>query len=85
MLTLIWLQHNTVCEEIDISDNYVDQEGATALADMMKENMFIVSLVSTMFIASIVLIVSTMSRVSIMFIVNLVNILFMVSVMFLNF
>ena len=39
-------QHNTVCEEIDISDNYVDQEGAAALAHMMKENMFVVSLVS---------------------------------------
>ena len=43
---IVNLQHNTVCEEIDISDNYVDQEGASALAHMMKENMFVVSLVS---------------------------------------
>ena len=43
---MVNFQHNTVCEEIDISDNYVDQEGAAALAHMMKENMFVVSLVS---------------------------------------
>ncbi len=38
-------QRNTVCEELDISDNYVEGDGASALAEMMKENMFIVSLV----------------------------------------
>ena len=39
-------QDNTICEEIDLSDNYVEGTGASALAHMLKENMFIVNLVS---------------------------------------
>ncbi len=36
-----------MCEEIDLSDNYIEGKGANALADMLKDNMFIVNLVST--------------------------------------
>jgi hypothetical protein len=42
----LMFQNNTVCEEIDLSDNYVEGTGAFALADMLKENMFVVNLVS---------------------------------------
>ena len=41
-----YLQKNTVCEEIDLSDNYLEGSGAVALAGMLKDNMFIVTLVS---------------------------------------
>jgi len=40
------IQDNTICEELDLSDNYVEGIGASALAQMLKENMFIVNLVS---------------------------------------
>ena len=39
-------QKNTVCEELDLSDNYIEGDGAEALASMLKGNMFIVNLVS---------------------------------------
>lgn len=35
-----------MCEEIDLSDNYLEGEGAAALATMLKNNMFVVNLVS---------------------------------------
>ena len=37
---------NTVCEEIDLSDNYIEGSGAAAIAGVLKDNMFIVNLVS---------------------------------------
>ena len=43
---LISVQENTVCEEIDLSDNYIEGVGAAAMADMLKQNMFIVNVVS---------------------------------------
>ena len=39
------LQENTVCEEVDLSDNYIEGEGAKAIATVLKDNMFIVNLV----------------------------------------
>ena len=39
-------QDNTVTEEIDLSDNYIEGDGAKFLAQVLKENMFIVNLVS---------------------------------------
>ena len=35
-----------MCEEIDLSDNYLEGSGAVALAKMLKDNMFIVTLVN---------------------------------------
>ena len=35
-----------MCEEIDLSDNYLEGSGAVALARMLKDNMFIVTLVN---------------------------------------
>ena len=46
------LQENTVCEEIDLSDNYIEGDGAKALASVLKDNMFIVNLVSTSYMTS---------------------------------
>ena len=46
MCLLFPLQVNTVCEEIDLSDNYIEGTGAAAIADVLKDNMFIVNLVS---------------------------------------
>ena len=43
---ICYLQKNTVCEEIDLSDNYLEGSGAVALARMLKDNMFIVTLVN---------------------------------------
>ena len=39
-------QFNTITENLDLSDNYVEGEGATHIARMLKENAFITSLVS---------------------------------------
>lgn len=39
------LQRNTVTEHVDLADNCVEGAGAYYLADMLKENMFIVYLV----------------------------------------
>jgi len=48
MINLMFmLQKNTVTETLDISDNYVQGEGAKYLAGMLKYNTFIVNLVST--------------------------------------
>ena len=46
------LQENTVCEEVDLSDNYIEGEGAKAIATVLKDNMFIVNLVSASLIQS---------------------------------
>ena len=46
MISVIFFQHNTVCEEIDLSDNYIEGGGAHALANMLKDNMFVVNMVS---------------------------------------
>ena len=39
-------QFNTITENLDLSDNYVEGEGAVHIARMLKENAFITSLVS---------------------------------------
>ena len=36
-----------MCEEIDLSDNYIEGSGAAAIAGVLKDNMFIVNLVSS--------------------------------------
>ena len=46
------LQENTVCEEVDLSDNYIEGEGAKAIATVLKDNMFIVNLVRASLIQS---------------------------------
>ncbi|GFO32617.1 leucine-rich repeat-containing protein 74a-like [Plakobranchus ocellatus] len=37
-------KHNTVTENLDLSDNYIEGSGTTYIANMLKENHFIVSL-----------------------------------------
>lgn len=39
-------QKNTVTETVDISDNYVESEGARYIAGMLRNNTFITNLVS---------------------------------------
>lgn len=46
LLFLFCYQHNTVTETLDLSDNYLESSGAALLAAMLKDNSFIVSLVS---------------------------------------
>ena len=43
---IFFFQRNTICEEIDLSDNYIEGSGANSLANMLQDNMFIVNLVS---------------------------------------
>ena len=42
---LLFLQFNTVTENLDLGDNYLEGDGAAYLCRMLKDNMFIVSLV----------------------------------------
>ena len=46
LLSLVIFQFNTITENLDLSDNYVEGEGAAHIARMLKENAFITSLVS---------------------------------------
>ena len=39
------MQKNTVCEEVDLSDNYTSCDGAVALARMLTENLFVSNMV----------------------------------------
>ena len=43
-----------MCEEIDLSDNFIEGSGAAALAEMLKDNMFVVNLVSFDWLHSII-------------------------------
>jgi hypothetical protein len=42
-------QINTITENLDLADNYLEAEGAKYLSRMMKDNMFIVTLVSLLY------------------------------------
>ena len=49
---LFYFQFNTITENLDLGDNFVEAEGATYIAAMLKENTFITSLVRTVKIIS---------------------------------
>ena len=42
---IFYFQFNTITENLDLGDNFVEAEGATYIAAMLKENTFITSLV----------------------------------------
>lgn len=46
------MQNNTKVERLIVADNYIKEDGAKALAEMLQDNMYIRELVSNIFCVS---------------------------------